>query len=173
MDTLRWQFGLTWKLAEFYLPALTDHACLWEPMPGSWNVRLSPDGKWHPDWVEPEPDPVPTVTIGWLTWHILWWWSGLIATIREEAPIPRESIFWPGSAEAVRRQLAGLSADWTGMLSGLQENDLEEPCTYPWREPRPLRYAVAWCNSELMKNIAEIGYGLHLFDAARRLKSSS
>ena len=168
LETLRWQFGLTWKLAEYHLPKLTDHACLWEPAPGSWNVRLMPDGKWRPDWVEPEPDPAPTVTIGWLTWHIIWWWSGLLAAIREETPISRESIFWPGSAEAVRLELAERSVDWIGMVSGLEEHDLAKPLMYPWREPRPLSYAIAWCNSELMKNIAEVGYALHLFEASRR-----
>lgn len=168
LDTLRWQYGLTWKLTEYYLPNLTDEACLWEPTLGSWNVRRAANGTWRPDWIEPEPDPPPTVTIGWLTWHILWWWSGLLAAIRDEPPIPREVVFWPGSAEAVRRQLATLSADWTGVLSRLEENELDKPFTYPWQEPRPLRYAVAWCNSELMKNIAEVGYVLHLFHASRR-----
>jgi hypothetical protein len=168
VDTLRWQFGLTWKLTEFYLPALTDNACLWEPTPGGWNVRLSPDGTWRPDWVAPEPDPAPTVTIGWLTWHIIWWWSGLFSALRDETPAPRETIFWPGSAEAVRQQLVALSEGWTDVLSGLEDNDLSRPFTYPWTEPRPLSYAVAWCNSELMKNVAEIGYVLRLFESSRR-----
>ena len=166
LETLRWQFRLTWQLTEYYLPRLTDEACLWEPAPGSWNVQRAMDGTWRPDWMEPEPDPAPTVTIGWLTWHVIWWWSGLLAAMREETPTPREAVFWPGSAAAVRRQLEALSADWTGVLSHLEEIDLDKPFTYPWREPRPLSYAVAWCNSELMKNIAEIGYVLHLFRAS-------
>ncbi|HSL31629.1 MAG TPA: DinB family protein [Anaerolineales bacterium] len=167
-ETLRWQFRLTWQLTEYYLPSLTDEACLWEPAQGSWNVRRAADGTWRPDWAEPEPDPVPTVTIGWLTWHIIWWWSGLLASMREERPTSREAVFWPGSAEAVRQQLGALSAGWTDVLSGLEDNDLSRPFTYPWREQRPLSYAVAWCNSELMKNIAEIGYVLHLFESSRR-----
>lgn len=167
-ETLRWQFRLTWQLAEYYLPSLTDEACLWEPAPGSWNVRRAADGTWRPDWVAPEPDPAPTVTIGWLTWHIIWWWSGLLAAIREKPPIPREAVFWPGSAETVRHQLEGLSAEWIDVLSRLEEGDLNRSLSYPWTEPRPLSYAVAWCNSELMKNVAEIGYVLRFFESSPR-----
>ena len=35
----------------------------------------TPPGVWRPDWAEAEPDPIPVPTIGWLTWHIDWWWS--------------------------------------------------------------------------------------------------
>ncbi len=103
LDTLRWQFRLTWQLAQYHLPQLTDDACLWEPAPGSWTVRQA-GGVWQPDWADAEPDPVLPVTIGWLAWHIIWWWSGLIAAVRD-----------------------------------------------------------AWANSELMKNIAEIGAVRHAF----------
>ncbi|GAA2811591.1 hypothetical protein FHR33_001093 [Nonomuraea dietziae] len=37
-------------------------------------------GTWVPDWTETEPDPVPVPTIGWLSWHIGWWWSVAIDT---------------------------------------------------------------------------------------------
>jgi hypothetical protein len=56
LETLRWQFQLTWKLADMHLPALTDDACLWEPAQGCWTVRRSADGRWRPDWVDAEPD---------------------------------------------------------------------------------------------------------------------
>lgn len=167
LQTLRWQFGLTWRLAGVHLPALTDAACLWEPAPGSWTVRQSADGEWRPDWVEPEPDPAPPVTIGWLTWHLTWWWSGLQAAVRNETPAAHDKVAWPGSADAVVQRLETLSAEWADVLNGLEDNDLERPFTYPWHEPRPLRLALAWANSELMKNVAEIGCIRHLFEASR------
>ncbi|HET9590934.1 MAG TPA: DinB family protein [Anaerolineales bacterium] len=170
LQTLIWQFRLTWRLAEVHLPALTDEACLWEPEPGSWSVRRSADGNWRPDWAESEPDPPPTITIGWLTWHIIWWWSGLLAAIKNEVPIPREEVFWPGSVDSARRRLEALSAEWGEVLSRLEEGDLERQLAYPWTEPRPLSLALAWCNSELMKNVAEIGYVRLLFEASRRGK---
>ncbi len=168
IQTLRWQFGLTWKLAEWHLPHLTDEACLWEPSAGSWTVRRGSDGRWRPDWAEPEPDPAPAVTIGWLTWHITWWWSGALAALQNKPVPPRQEVFWPGSAGAVRQHLETLSAQWADETSRLADDDLDRPLAYPWRDPRPLSLALAWANSELMKNVAEIGYVRHLFEAFRR-----
>jgi hypothetical protein len=157
--TLRWQFQLTWRLAaEVHLPALTDEACLWEPAPGSWTVRQSTDGKWRPDWSVPEPDPAPPTTIGWL-----------LAAICKDTPAAHHEVAWPGSADAVLGCLDTLSTEWTEVLSGLDDGDLERPLAYPWSEPRPLRIALAWANSELMKNIAEIGCIRHIFEASREV----
>lgn len=168
LDTLRWQFRLCWRLAEVHLPALTDELCLWEPAPGSWTVRRSVDGDWRPDWSDPEPSPPPPATIGWLTWQIVWWWSGVLAAVRGEVPAAHDEVMWPGTAGAVVGRIDELSAEWLEVLSRLSDSDLERPIAYPWAEPRPLRLAIAWANSELMKNIAEIGCIRHLFAALRR-----
>jgi hypothetical protein len=166
LQTLQWQFQLSWRLfAEVYLPTLTDEACLWEPAPDSWTVRLCSDGKWHPDWVVPEPDPAPPVTIAWLSWHMLWWWSGMLAAIHHEKPPNHNEITWPGSAAAVTQRLETLATQWSEELARLCDEDLEKPLAYPWSEPRPLRVALAWTNSELMKNVAEIGILYHIFGA--------
>jgi len=168
LHTLQWQFQLTWRLAaEAQLFSLTDAACLWQPAPGSWTVHLSEDGNWRPDWSMPEPEPAPATTIGWLTWHLIWWWSGLIAAICGEEPSAHTAVFWPGSADAAILQLKSLSEQWTDILSQLQEADLERPLAYPWAEPRPLWIALAWANLELMKNIAEIGCIHRMFEATR------
>lgn len=171
LDALRWQFELTWRLAQHHLPKLTDEACLWEPAPGSWSVRPAADGRWRPDWSEGEPDPAPPTTIGWLTWHLIWWWSSVLAAARDEAIPPREQVTWPGSAAAAVSRLQDLSAQWSALLGRLEARDLERPLAYPWAEKRPLRLALAWANAELMKNIAEIGYARHLYEASRRLPS--
>jgi hypothetical protein len=167
LDTLRWQFQLTWRLARVHLPALTNDACLWEPAPGSWTVRRARDGAWRPDWAETEPDPAPVTTNGWLSWHLIWWWSSLLAAVRQEQPVVRENVLWPGSAEATVHRLDALAAAWTEVLEGLDEADLERPFAYPWRDARPLRIALAWANSELMKNVAEIGYVRRLYEVSR------
>ena len=65
------------------------------------------------------------------------------------------------------RKLEMLSNAWADTLSKLDDGDLELPLAYPGPGPRPLRLAVAWANSELMKNIAEIGCVRHLFEASR------
>ena len=167
LETLRWQFGLTWKLAGVHVPALTDESCMWEPAPGCWNVQRSADGRWRPDWADAEPDPPPSTTIAWLTWHLIWWWSGLLDAVRGAQPAAHHEVDWPGNADAVVRRLEALAAEWSDVLSKLDDGDLEKPLTYPWRESRPLRLALAWANSELMKNVAEIGYVRLLFEASR------
>lgn len=170
LATLKWQFQLAWQLAQYHLPALTDDACLWEPAPGSWTVRQDGAGQWHPDWQVPEPDPAPPTTIGWLSWHWIWWWSGLQSAMRGETPAPHDKVAWPGSAAAVIQRLEELAAGWTDTLSALEEADLEKPFAYPWPDPQPLRLALAWANSELMKNVAEIGTVRHLYEASRNTR---
>jgi hypothetical protein len=82
-----------------------------------------------------------------------------------EVPPVHENVPWPGSAEAARSQLEALSVEWSDLLSGLTETDLDRPLAYPWKEPRPLSIAIAWANSELMKNVAEIGNIRLLYEA--------
>ncbi len=173
LQTIQWQFQLTWQLAQFHLPALTDDACLWKPTANSWTVSQSAAGTWHPDWSVPEPDPAPPTTIGWLTWHMTWWWSGVLAAVRNETPAAYHEVTWPGSANAVVQRLESLSVDWATLLSELSDGDLDRPLAYPWPDPQPLRLALAWTNSELMKNVAEIGYIRHLFEASRTAKPVS
>jgi hypothetical protein len=167
LDALRWQFDMTWKLAgAWHLPGLTDDMCLWEPAPHAWTVRLK-DGAWTPDWADAEPDPVPTTSIAWIGWHLAWWWSEALARA-EGSPSPgRDGVRWPGSAEAMRDQLAGLAARWRALLDGLEAEALTRPSTFPWSEPRPLAMTVAWVNAELMKNVAEIGAVRRLYLARR------
>jgi hypothetical protein len=91
-----------------------------------------------------------------------------MTAMRGEAPAPREQVFWPGSADAVRNKLEALSGDWEAALCVLSDADLERPLAYPWPDARPLGRALAWANLELMKNVAEIGCVRHLYEASRR-----
>src|SRR5690606_3338317 len=142
--------------------------CLWEPAPGCWTVRPGQDGVWRPDWADTEPDPAPPLSIGWLTWHLIWWWSGLLAAVRNQPPPGPHDVPWPGSARAVIDRLDSLASTWSGLLDAFQEGDLERPLAHPWPEPRPLRIALAWANSELMKNVAEIGNARLTYEAINR-----
>ncbi len=81
----------------------------------------------------------------------------MLAATRGEKPAAYHEVAWPGSAAAVVQRLEALSAEWAAVLDSLEESDLERPLAYPWSEPRPLRLALAWANSELMKNVAEMG----------------
>jgi hypothetical protein len=154
-EILQWQFHLTWRLAEVHLPVLTDEMCLWEPAAPCWSVRRGSDGAWQADWADMEPDPLPVLSIGWITWHLIWWWSSLLAAVQGGKPLPHDRIAWPGSAAATVGRLRELSASWTEALAKFSDTDLERPLAYPWPEPRPLKFALARTNSELMKNVAE------------------
>ena len=157
LDLLRWQFELAWRLAdEAHLPHITDESCLWAPAPGAWTVHRDETGTWRADWQVPEPEEG-TTTIGWVSWHLIWWWSELLDRLHGRSPVGPTEATWPGSADGVRTALRRLHAEWATLLDGLTDDDLDAPFAWPWPEERPLAYALLWANAELMKNVAEIG----------------
>lgn len=165
LETLQWQFRMTWSLAhDHWLPPLTDELCLWQQAPTAATIRLGEDDTWRPDWDE-EPNPAPPATIGWLTWHIQWWWTEALAAVQGQPIVGRDAVRWPGGADGVRTELVRRAAEWSDLLAPLSDDDLERPVAYPWPQPRPLRMTVAWVNSELMKNSAEIFDAVRLYNA--------
>ncbi|MET8569468.1 DinB family protein [Streptomyces sp. NPDC004783] len=169
VDLLRWQFDLTWSLFEHHLERLGPDDFLWEPAALCWTVRRSEDGAWVPDWAETEPDPVPVPTIGWLSWHIGWWWSVAADHVHGRAPRERGDITWPGAGRPAVEWLRRLRADWLEALDRLTDDELEPSAPFPWQDdPRhTVAHMLAWVNAELMKNAAEIGQ-LRLQRAAGR-----
>lgn len=170
LPTLRYQLDISWALLSLHLDALTDEMCLWEPAPGAWTVR-NRDGRWVADLVMPEPDPPPTTTIAWITWHIGWWWTGAHAHTfgprrgeKLDMIEHAKTVTWPGNAKEAAAWLLGLREQWTAALDRLTEADLEQPIV--WFE-QPLGHVIGWANVELMKNAAEIGQ-LRLIYGARR-----
>jgi hypothetical protein len=159
LDLLRWQFDLTWSLFEYHLERLEPDDFLWEPATNCWTVRRADDGTWVPDWAESEPDPVPVPTIGWLSWHIGWWWSVAIDHAQSRAPRERSDITWPGAGKPAVEWLRSLRADWLEALDRFTGADLDSTAPFPWQnDPQhTVAHMVAWVNAELMKNAAEIG----------------
>lgn len=169
ISVLRWQLRMTWSLAlEWHLPHLTDQISLWSPAEASWTVRLGEDGIWRTDWEDPEPANLPPPSVGWLTWHVIWWWSEAIAHVRGESVTPREEVCWPGSADAAVTRIRQLAGDWQQILTGASDQSLDRPLRYPWPQPRPLAFTVGWVNAELMKNVAEIGLVRNFFEHRHR-----
>lgn len=157
-ELLRWQFRLARSLLELRLADLTSEACLWIPAEPCWTVRPDSEGRWVPDWADPEPDPPMTASIGWLTWHIGWWLATSLDHLEGAGTLRREDLFWPGDVDATRRWLDVLLGRWSARLDAWTDLNLEVPGPgWPWPEPRPLGYLVAWVNAELMKNAAEVG----------------
>lgn len=166
-DLLRWQFDLTWSLLELHLEELASEDFLWEPATHCWTVRPSGEGGWVTDWEVPEPEPVPVPTIGWITWHVGWWWTVTIDHLQGKTPPDRVEVVWPGDGEAAVQWLRGLRREWLAVLDRLSDTDLDTVAPFPWVDDREktVAHMMAWVNAELMKNTAEIGY-LRLLRAA-------
>jgi hypothetical protein len=158
-DLLRWQFELSWALLDYHLERLVPEDPLWEPAAHCWTVRPGPGDSWVPDWADTEPDPVPVPTIGWLTWHLGWWWGTALDHARGRTPRERTEVGWPGDADATVAWLRGLRQNWLAVLDGLTDADLDRAASFPWPRDSALTVAhmLGWANAELMKNAAEIG----------------
>ncbi|WP_431958692.1 DinB family protein [Nocardia lijiangensis] len=173
MDTspstlLRWQFDLIWSLFEYHLEQLETDDFLWEPADLCWTLRRDERGIWVPDWAESEPEPIPVPTIGWISWHIGWWWTVAIDHLRQSLPHDRSQIVWPGPGSASVDWLRGLRTRWLRVLDQITDTDLDAPTRFPWQDDptKSVTHTIAWVNAELMKNAAEIGQ-LRLLRAAR------
>ena len=63
-------FDYIWARTTARLDGIGRDEYLWEPAPGSWNVR-EVDGQWQVERTgPPDPEPAPVTTIAWRTWHI-------------------------------------------------------------------------------------------------------
>lgn len=169
VDLLLRQLDIAWALLEYHLDGLDDEVCLWQPAPHCWTVRPDGRGRWTADWQVPGPDPVPAVTIGWLTWHIGFWWTATLGHCFGSGAPEREEITWPGSLAAAAAWLRGLKDRWRSHLSGLTDADLDSTdrtASLPWGGGQTLADVAGWVNVELTKNVAEIGL-LHTLHGAR------
>jgi hypothetical protein len=160
VDLLLRQLDVTWALFEYHWERVDDAACLWEPAPDCWTVRPDAAGRWVADWQVPEPDPVPATTIGWLSWHLGFWWTTTLGHCFGSGAPAREEITWPGSAAATGRWLGGLKDDWRAALEPLSDAELDDTArtaALPWGEGMRLVDVAGWVTVELTKNVAEIG----------------
>ncbi|RZQ62483.1 DinB family protein [Amycolatopsis suaedae] len=156
-DLMRWQFDLTWQLFEYHLGRLRAGDFLAEPAPVCWTMRPDGDG-WVPDWAETEPDPVPVPTIGWVTWHLGWWWTVTADHLSGREPRRREDVAWPGPGEPAIAWLRDLRTRWLAVLDSLSDADLDGPAPFPFPDSGlTVAHTLGWVNAELMKNVAEIG----------------
>lgn len=161
------QFGVAWALASYHLEGLTTAECLWRPASRGLHVHRDGQGPWRADWPDTEAYSLGPSSIGWLTWHVGFWWSMALDHDFGAGTLTREEVTWPGDAEAVRTWIGGLQQRWAAVLAGLTDEDLASShrVRWPFRD-RPLGDLLAWANTELAKNAAEIGYVRFLHAAA-------
>jgi hypothetical protein len=152
---------------------LTDEEYLWEPVPGSWNVRREHEpweaaddtyvqagtGEFRCDFAMPEPDPAPVTTIAWRLAHII---VGIFGE-RNHSHFGGPEISYPtfayaGTAEEALRQLDDGYARWIAGVRGLGEEGLQRACgpaEGPFAE-HPLSALVLHINREVIHHGAEV-----------------
>ena len=158
------QLELAWSFASYHLESLTTEECLWRPAQAGLHLRPDGGGIWRADWPEHEGYDLGPPSIGWVTWHLGFWWSMVLDHSFGEATLTRGTIDWPGDADGVRAWIGRLSAEWRAKVAELSDDDLRSPERTRWPfQDRPFGDVVAWATVELMKNAAEIGYGRFLY----------
>lgn len=169
IDVLRRQFDLAWELTDLHLSALAEADFLWRPTDLVWTVHEDGSGRWYPDFAETEPDPIPVPTIGWISWHIIFWWTAALDHFAGRPARPPTDIAWPGPADTVG-EIRSLRCRWRELLAALTDDDLAGPSEFPWGPDtgRSVADTVLWLNVELTKNGSEIGL-LRLQRAARSI----
>lgn len=168
-DTLLGQLETAWALASYHLDGLTDEACLWRPAQQGLHVWPDGQGGWRADWPDHEGYDLGPPSIGWTTWHMVFWWSMALDHGFGDGSLTRETVEWSGGAGEVRARLNSLEGAWRGRLTSLSDAGLTEPGLSRWPfEARPLGAVFAWANIELTKNAAELGYGRFLYAVQKR-----
>lgn len=130
-----------------------------EPSSNVTRLRMR-DGDHYGDLPDEESDSIPDAAIGWLLWHMEWWWANAVAGARGGARQDPGSVTWSGSLSASRQRLTVLHDEWQEIVT---KTELDAMCLAPWPTPQPLATIAAWVNVELMKNVAEIGQLLRLY----------
>jgi hypothetical protein len=158
------QFDTAWKLTSLHLDGLTTEECLWRPAAEGLHLSQASEGRWIPDWPDHEGYDLGPPSIGWVTWHLGFWWSMVLDHSFGEGTLSRERVAWPGTADAVREWLGRLERQWRVRLEQVTDDDLRSTQRTRWPfQGRPFGDVVAWVNIELTKNAAEIGYARFLY----------
>jgi DinB superfamily len=172
MTQIEWNRVLTDQLTYHWehqlrprLTGLTDAEYLWEPVPGSWNVRPPKNtdqpgsGPFTIDWEFPEPAPPPVTTIAWRIAHIVLGVFRMRVASHFGGP-PAGYDTWPyaGTAAEALDQLDEAYAAWLAGVRGLGEEGLARPCgpaEGPFAES-PLADLVTHIHREVIHHGAEI-----------------
>jgi hypothetical protein len=148
-DVLLRQLELVWSFAtQFVLDGVHEDLALWEPSGNVVTVHNT-DDEWVADWPDEEHPPLPDATIGWLLWHIEFWWTNAADATEGQPTRAPDQVRWSGSTAGV---LAAHDR-WVGLLN---THDLDALVTGLMPDPRPFAFLAAWVNFELTKNLAEI-----------------
>lgn len=163
-DTLRKQLDTAWSLADYHLKGLTDAEALWRPAVCGPHLQRTASAKWEADWPEDESYSLGPPSIAWLMWHMQFWWSMVLDHSFGSGALVRDSVKWPGSAEASRARIIELHDRWMAQIDKCSHSEMLSNSLARWPATDcSFSDIVAWVNVELMKNAAEIGYVRFLY----------
>jgi DinB superfamily len=163
-DVLLRQLDVSWRLASYHLDGLTTEECLWRPARvGPRLIEMEP-GRWGARIPKHERYDLGPATIGWLTWHMGYWWSMVLNRTFGDGKLDAARVAWPGSAEATVAWITAQHTEWRQRLESASDADMlsRERVHWPYTH-KPFADLAAWVNIELMKNAAEIGYVRFLY----------
>ncbi|GAB3924094.1 hypothetical protein GCM10011575_02730 [Microlunatus endophyticus] len=138
------------------LDGLSDDEYLWEPVPGSWNLRPSSAG-FTLDYAYPPPEPAPVTTIAWQLGHLL---VGVLGDRNARhfggPPVDYETFAYPPTAAAALADLDSGYRTWITGVRGLSDDDLAAPCGEPGFEQDPMIGLVLHIHREVIHHGAMI-----------------
>ena len=83
--------------------------------------------------------------------------------------LEKEDITWPGSVEKAKEEIKTLHDKWVEKLINMSDVEYQSQQYAKWPlEGRSFTDTALWLNGELMKNVAEIGYGRFLYAACKK-----
>ncbi len=148
-DLLARQLDIAWSFArEIVIGRVSREAALWEPSANVITVHESDEG-WVADWPDEESSPLPDATVGWLLWHIEWWWTDAARVCAGQAALSPAERLWSGSTDG----LVAAKREWDAIL---HSHDLDAEVVGLMPTAQPLWYVAAWVNFGLTKDLAEI-----------------
>jgi hypothetical protein len=138
---------------------LGDEEYLWEPTPGCWSIRASPDGGYSLDDEQPAPEPPPVTTIAWRLCHI---GSGVLANRNAKLfgapPWDYQGSNYPGTAAEAIAWVAEELGRWQEGVRGLTDERLIQPVGPRGRSDadRSVAWVVTHIHREVIHHGAEI-----------------
>ena len=158
------QFHDIWDLLTYHLQTLTTEECLRRPGSKGPHIFQDKNGQWHGNLPEREDYDIGPPSIGWVSWHIIFWWSMVLNHSFGHQSLKIKDVNWPGDANALRSCLLKLRNSWVEEIQKLDGSDLLGQTRSRWPvQGRPFSAIVGWANMELMKNAAELGYIRYLY----------
>ena len=153
------QFHDVWQLMTYHLKTLTVEECLWRPGREGPHIFQDESGNWRGDLPKREDYDIGPPSIGWVTWHVIFWWSMVLNHSFGDQTLQLKDITSPDGVDALRTRILELGNEWVEAVQTLDGKEMMATTKTRWPfQNKPFSAVVGWVNMELMKNTAELGY---------------